>query len=59
MTRTPVRKISIGQLWDDAQTTATNQGDTVPDVVRLALRAYVTDPTATMVALTQIRGGGR
>jgi hypothetical protein len=57
--RTPVRHIRIDELWDDAQATAAGQGDTVPDVVRLALRAYVADPTATMVALTQIRGGGR
>jgi hypothetical protein len=59
MTPTQVRHIRIGKLWDDAQSTAGVQGDTVPDVIRLALRAYVADPTATLVALAQIRGGGR
>jgi hypothetical protein len=49
----------IGQLWDDAQETAGEQGDSVPYVVRLALSAYVADPTATIVALTQIKGGVR
>lgn len=57
--KTPIRTMRIGQLWDDAQATAGDQGDSVPDVVRLALRAYVADPTATIVALTQIKGGVR
>jgi hypothetical protein len=57
--KTPVRTIRIGDIWDDAQQLAGNQGDNVPDIVRLALRAYVVDPTATIVALTQIKGGAR
>lgn len=59
VTPTPIRTMRIGKLWDEAQTTAGDQGDSVPDIVRLALRAYVTDPTATVVALTQIKGGVR
>lgn len=59
VTPTPIRTMRIGKLWDEAQATAGDQGDSVPDVVRLALRAYVADPTATIVALTQIRGGVR
>jgi hypothetical protein len=58
--RTSVRHIRIEDAcWADAQTTAGEQGDNVPDIVRLALRAYVADPTATLVALAQIRGGAR
>jgi hypothetical protein len=56
---TKVRHIRIDGLWDEAQELAGRQGDTIPDVVRLALRAYVADPTATIVALTQIKGGVR
>jgi hypothetical protein len=55
--KTPIRTIRIGGIWDEAQTVAGVQGDNVPDIVRLALRAYVADPTATIVALAQIRGG--
>jgi hypothetical protein len=57
---TKVRHIRIDDdLWRDAGTVTAGQGDSIPDVVRLALRAYVADPTATIVALTQIRGGAR
>jgi hypothetical protein len=56
---TKVRHIRIDELWDRAQEVAGRQGDAIPDVVRLALRAYEVDPTATIVALTQIRGGAR
>lgn len=57
--KTPIRTMRIGDVWTEAQTVAGNQGDSVPDIVRLALRAYVADPTATIVALTQIKGGVR
>jgi len=59
VTPTPIRTIRIGGIWDEAQTVAGAQGDNVPDIVRLALRAYVADPTATLVSLAQIRGGVR
>lgn len=57
---TKVRHVRIAdELWDAAKETTAGQGDTIPDVLRLALRAYVADPTATIVALTQIRGGAK
>jgi Arc/MetJ family transcription regulator len=58
MVATPPRKIRIeDELWTASSDQAAGRSETVSDIVRLALRAYVTDPTATIVALTQIRGG--
>jgi hypothetical protein len=60
MAPTTARKIRIDdELRDGATTTAADQGETLAGVIRLSLRAYVADPTATLVALAQIRGGGR
>ena len=57
---TKVRHIRIDDdPWEPARAAAEAQGETVAGIVRLALRAYVADPTATVVALTQIRGGKR
>lgn len=57
MTPTPVRHIRIpDEVWTPALETANDLGDGLPDVVRLALTAYATDPAATLAALVKIRG---
>jgi hypothetical protein len=60
MTPTPVRHIRIlDDDWGPAMRAAEVQGETVPDIVRLALRAYAVDPAGTVAALAAIRGGVR
>jgi hypothetical protein len=57
---TKVRHIRVEtKLWDAARDVATDQHETVADVVRRALAAYVVDPNATNAALAQVRGGAR
>lgn len=60
VTATPIRTIRIpDDAWFPAQAATAGRPERVPYVVQLALRAYAADPTATIVALTQIRGGDR
>jgi Arc/MetJ family transcription regulator len=60
MGETKSRTVRIDdELWAEALAETASRSETVSDLIRRALLAYVADPTATMVALTQIRGGGR
>ena len=41
--KTPIRAVRVGvALWEAAQATASERGETVSDVVRRALEEYVT-----------------
>ncbi len=57
---TKVRTVRVSdKLWEAAQEKAESQGETLAQVLRLALTAYRVDPAATVAALVDIRGNAR
>jgi hypothetical protein len=42
--KTPNRTVRVGEVWEAARATADERGESVSNVVRAALEAYVRDP---------------
>ena len=60
MAETKVRGVRIEEdLWTTAQGVAAGQGESLADVIRRALRAYVADPNAFDAAVAGVRAGAR
>jgi negative regulator of replication initiation len=57
---TKVRTVRIDDdLWAQVQDVTKAQGESVADVFRRALRAYVADPNAFDAAIAQVRAGAQ